>query len=105
MLIDGQVDCEDPVVIGHGEVVGAVGRPGEVDRGVAHWLVRVVDQSCLDGGVLPTVESRDVVQLEVSCANYGDIDVCSGRCQHRCLIACEVVVRISEVSADAEDPG
>ena len=105
LLVDGQVDREDPVVIGHSEVVGAVGRPSEVDRSIADWLVRVVYQPRLNCGVLSAVEARDIVQLEVGGSDYGNIGVCTSRCQYRSLIACEVVVRISEVGSDAKDSG
>ena len=105
LIIDGQIDREDPVVIGHGEVVRAIGGPSEVDWSVADRLVRVVNQPRLDRGVLPTVQARDVVQLEVGGSNHGDVDVRSGRGQYGSLVSSEVVVRVSEVSADAEDPG
>ena len=105
LLVDSQVDRKDPVVVGHSEVVGAIGRPGEVDGGITDRLVRVVYQPRLNCGVLSTVEARDIVQLEIGGSDYGDVGVCPGRCQHRSLIACEVVVRISEVGADAKDSG
>ena len=80
LLVDGQIDRENPVVISHSEVIGAIGRPSEVDRGITNRLVRVVYQPRLNCGVLSTVEAWDIIQLEVGGSDYRDVCVCSSRC-------------------------
>ena len=69
-LTDGQVDGKDSVVVCDCDVIGAICRPSVVDRSVANWLLRVVNQPRLDCRVLTTIESGDVVQLEVSGTDY-----------------------------------